>query len=69
MGFCVSQYMLANISVVSPLDISSVMVSLSESYDINIVSTALFLIVIAVLLCASPAVYLLYLESNPAALP
>jgi len=54
--------MLANISVVSPLVISSVMVSSSESSDINIASTALILIVIAVQLYASPAAYVLYFD-------
>ena len=69
MVFCLSQYMLANISVVSPLVVYSVMVSSSESCDINNASTALILVVVAVVIFESPAVYVLYLESNPAALP
>ena len=54
MGISLSQYMLANISAVSPLVISSVMVSSSECF--NLASTALFLIVMAVQICAYPAV-------------
>ena len=69
MVFCLSQYMLANISVVSPLVVYSVMVSSSEIFYINITPNALFHIVIALLYCATPAVYDLYLKSNLGALP
>ena len=67
-GFFLSKYILASVIMVSPL-ISSVMVSSSESCDINVSSIFLFVIIIAVLLHASPAVNVLYFESIPAILP
>ena len=68
-GFCLSKYMLALMIVVSPFVISSVIVSSSESCVISVASTFLLVIITAALLRASPAVYILYCVSIPAALP